>query len=94
MSSGISDTNPVAEQMLIALLRQARMARRIELAAALISFVIEIAIEHCAVAYSEASALEIDLLFVEQQYGLALIACVLRSCHRQGIKTNETPLHL
>jgi hypothetical protein len=29
--------------MLIALLRQARMARRIELAAALISFVIEIA---------------------------------------------------
>jgi hypothetical protein len=43
MSSEISDTNPVAEQMLIALLRQARMARRIELAAMLISFVIEIA---------------------------------------------------
>jgi hypothetical protein len=72
MQSGISDTNPEAEQVQIALLRQAGMARRVELAAELTSFAIEGAYTALRCRYPEASALEIDLLFVEQQYGLAL----------------------
>jgi hypothetical protein len=38
MQSGISGANPEAEQVQIALLRQAGMARRVELAAELTSF--------------------------------------------------------
>ena len=41
--SGICDTTPAAEQVQIALLRQAGMARRVELAADLTSFAIEAA---------------------------------------------------
>jgi len=72
MPSGISDTNPAAEQVQIALLRQAGMARRVDLAAELTSFAIEGAYTALRRRYPEASALELDLLFAEQQYGLAL----------------------
>ena len=72
MPSGISDTNPAAEQVQIALLRQADMARRVELAAELTSFAVEAAYTALRRRYPAASALESDLLFVEQGYGLAL----------------------
>lgn len=72
MPSSISDTNPAAEQVQIALLRQAGMARRVELAAELTSFAIEAAYTALRRRYPEANALEIKLLFAEQQYGLAL----------------------
>jgi hypothetical protein len=48
------------------------MARRVDLAAGLTSIAIERAYTALRRRYPEASALEIDLLFVEQQYGLAL----------------------
>jgi hypothetical protein len=72
MPSVISDTSQAAEQMQLALLRQAGMVRRVDLAAELTSFAIEAAYTTFRRRYPEASALEIDLLFVEQQYGLAL----------------------
>jgi hypothetical protein len=72
MPSGISVTSPAAEQVQLALLRQVGMARRLDLAAELTSFAIEAAYTALRHRYPEASALEIDLLFVEQQYGLAL----------------------
>jgi hypothetical protein len=72
MRSGISDTNPAAEQVQLALLRQAGMARRVDLAAEMTSFAIEGAYTALRRRYPEASALELDLLFAEQQYGLAL----------------------
>jgi len=72
MSSEISDTNQAAEQVQLALLRQAGMARRVDLAADLTNFAIEGAYTALRRRYPEASALEIKLLFVEQQYGLAL----------------------
>ena len=68
----ISDTNQAAEEVQIALLRQAGMARRIELAAELTTFAIEAAYTALRRRYPEVSALEINLLFVEQQYGLTL----------------------
>lgn len=70
--SGISDTNPTAEQVQIALLRQAGMARRVDLAAELTSFAIEGAYTALRIRYPKASVMEIKLLFVEQQYGLEL----------------------
>jgi hypothetical protein len=72
MASGISDTNPAAAQVQIALLRQAGMARRVELAAEMTSFAIDAAYTAVRRRYPAANALEINLLFVEQQYGLAL----------------------
>ena len=69
--TGILDINPAAEQVQLALLHQAGMARRIDLAAELTSFALEgtyTALRRC---YPEASVLETHLLFVEQQYGLA-----------------------
>ena len=69
MPSGISDTSPAAEQVQLTLLRQAGMARRVDLAAELTSFAIEAAYTALRRRYPEASALEVKLLFVEQQYG-------------------------
>lgn len=72
MLSGISDTSPAAEQVQLALLRQAGMACRVDLAAELTSFAIEAAYTALRRRYPDASALEIKLLFVEQHYGLTL----------------------
>lgn len=72
MPSGISDTHPAAEQVQIALLRQASMVRRIDLAAEMTSFAIEGAYSALRRRYPEASTLELDLLFAEQHYGLEL----------------------
>lgn len=74
MSSGISDMSQAAEQVQVVLLRQAGMARRVDLAAELTSFVIEAAYTALRRRYQEASKLEIELRFVEQQYGLTLAA--------------------
>jgi len=72
MPSGILDTHRVAEQVQIALLRQAGIARRVDLTAQVTSFAIEAAYTALRIRYPEASALEIKLLFVKQQYGLTL----------------------
>jgi hypothetical protein len=61
-----------AEQVQIALLRQAGMAGRVEFAAELTSFAIGAAYTALRRRYPTASALELKLLFVEQQYGLPL----------------------
>ena len=72
MPSRVSDTSQAAEQVQIMLLRQAGMARRVELAAEMTSLAIEGAYTALRRRYPEASYTEIDLLFTEQQYGLAL----------------------
>lgn len=72
MPQGISDTTQAAEQVQIALLRQAGMARRVDLAAEMTRFAIEGAYTAIRRRYPEASTLELDLLFAEQQYGLEL----------------------
>jgi hypothetical protein len=59
MPSGISGTNQAAEQVQIMLLRQAGMARRVDLAAELTSFAIEGAYTALRRRYPEASALEL-----------------------------------
>ena len=72
MSSGLNDTKPSAEQVQIELLRQAGMVRRLELAGEMTRFAIDGARAALRRRYPEASELEISLLFVEYNYGLAL----------------------
>lgn len=72
MSSGISDTNQAAEQVQIALLRQAGTARRVDLAAEMTSFALDGAFTALQRRYPQADAQEIRLIFVEQQYGAEL----------------------
>ncbi len=72
MPSGVSDTNQAAEQVQIALLRQAGTARRVDLAAEMTSFAIDGAFTALRRRYPQADAWEIRLLFAEQQYGAEL----------------------
>jgi len=72
MPSGISDTNQAAEQVQIALLRQAGTARRVDLAAEMTSFALDGAFTALRRRYPQADAWEIRLIFVEQQYGAEL----------------------
>lgn len=72
MPSGVSDTNQAAEQVQIALLRQAGTARRVDLAAEMTSFAIDGAFTALRRRYPQADAWEIRLIFVEQQYGAEL----------------------
>jgi hypothetical protein len=72
MSSGISDTNQVAEQVQIALLRQAGTVRRVDLAAEMTSFALDGAFTALRRRYPQADELEIRLIFAEQQYGAEL----------------------
>ncbi len=72
MPSGISDTNQAAEQVQIALLRQAGTARRIDLAAEMTSFALDGAFTALRRRYPQADEWEIRLIFVEQQYGAEL----------------------
>jgi hypothetical protein len=72
MPSGISDTNHAAEQVQIALLRQAGTARRVDLAAEMTSFAIDGAFAALRRRYPQANEWEIRLLFAEQQYGAEL----------------------
>jgi hypothetical protein len=72
MASGISDTNQAAEQVQIALLRQAGIARRVDLAAEMTSFALDGACTALRRRYPQADEWEIRLIFVEQQYGAEL----------------------
>lgn len=72
MSSGISDTNQAAEQVQIALLRQAGTARRVDRAAEMTSFALNGAFAALRRRYPQANEREIHLLFAEQQYGAEL----------------------
>lgn len=72
MPSVISDTNQAAEQVQIALLRQAGTARRVDLAAEMTSFAIDGAFTALQRRYPHADAWEIRLIFAEQQYGAEL----------------------
>jgi hypothetical protein len=72
MLPGTSDTRQAAEQVQIALLRQAGMMRRVDLAAEMTSFAIDGAYTALRRRHPAAGELEIGLLFAEQQHGLAL----------------------
>lgn len=72
MPSGTSDTNQAAEQVQIALLRQAGTARRVDLAAEVTSFALDGAFTALRRRYPQANEWEIRLLFAEQQYGTEL----------------------
>jgi hypothetical protein len=72
MASGISDTNQAAEQVQIALLRQAGTVRRVDLAAEMTSFALDGAFTALRRRYPQADELEIRLIFAEQQYGAEL----------------------
>ncbi len=72
MPSGISDTNQTAEQVQIALLRQAGTVRRVDLAAEMTGFALDAAFTTLRHRYPQADAWEIRLIFVEQQYGAEL----------------------
>jgi len=89
MPSAISDTNQAAEQMQIALLRQAGLVQRVDLAAEMTSFAIDGAYTALRRRYPEVSELEIGLMFAEQQYGLALAtrlrAALMPQTGRHGI---------
>lgn len=73
-----SDTSPAAERVQIELLRQAGMARRVDLAADMTHFALEGA--RCALRrrHPEASEIEIALLLAEQHYG-SMLAQQLRA---------------
>lgn len=72
MRSGRSDTTQAAEQVQLALLRQAGMVRRVDLAAEMTSFAIDGAYTALRRRYPTADEVELGLLFAEQQYGRAL----------------------
>lgn len=69
-----ADTGLAAEQVQLALLRQAGMAHRVDLAADMTRFAIAGTRAALQRRHPHASAIEIDLLFVEQHYGAALAA--------------------
>lgn len=72
MSSATTDTNQTAEQVQLLLLRQAGIARRLDLAADMTRFAIDGACTALRRRYPNANNQEILLLFAEQHYGLAL----------------------
>src|SRR5262245_7027215 len=95
MPSRISDTNQASEQVQIALLRQAGMARRVDLAAELTSFAIEAAYTALRRRYPGQARWRSTCYSSSSSMAWSLPpACALRSCHRQASKTNETPLYL
>ena len=72
MPSGRSDTTQAAEQVQFALLRQAGLVRRVDLAAEMTSFAIAGAYTALRRRYPAADEVELGLLFAEQQYGRVL----------------------
>jgi len=84
MPSGISDTNPRVEEIQIALLRQAGMVRRVDLAAEMTSFAMAGVFTALRRRYPAADEWEIRLLFVELQYGADLAQRVRASCTPQA----------
>lgn len=72
MKPRLTDTSRTAEQLQIALLRQAGLIRRIDLAAEMTSFAIAGAYAALRRRYPAASDLELRLLFVEHHYGQRL----------------------
>jgi hypothetical protein len=69
-----ADTTPEADRVQVALVRRASVARRLHVALALSASVIGTARRALARARPQASALELDLRFVELHYGTALAA--------------------
>ncbi len=69
MPSAVSDTNHAAEQIQRALVRQAGIAQRIDLAAEMTRCARDGAFTALRRRYPEADEQEIRLLFAEQQYG-------------------------
>lgn len=89
MRSGRSDTSRTAEQVQIALLRQAGLVRRVDLAAEMTNFAIHGAYTALRRRYPAADEVELRLLFAEQQYGHALAtrvrAVLMSQVDRHGI---------
>ena len=69
MRTQSSDTSPEAERIQIDLLRKAGVARRIELTFSLTQSAIELSRQGMRRRYPHASEEELDLLFVELNYG-------------------------
>lgn len=72
MRTQSSDTSPEAERVQIDLLRKAGEARRIELAFSLTQSAIELSRQGMRRRYPHASEEELNLLFVELNYGKEL----------------------
>jgi len=79
-----ADTSLAAEQVQLALLRQAGMARRVDLAAEMTRFAIAGTRAALVRRHPQASAAEIDLLFVEQHSGPALAARLRAALHAEA----------
>lgn len=72
MQSGLTDTDPDAQQYQIELLQRATIDRRVRLARALSRTVIRLARRAIRQAHPEKSEQEADLLFVATHYGADL----------------------
>lgn len=84
MPSRISDTTQAAEQVQIALLRQAGLMRRVDLAAEMTCFALDGVFTALRRRYPEVDEHEIGLLFAEQQYGAVLAQQVRAAQARQA----------
>jgi len=84
MRTQSSDTSPEAERVQIDLLRKAGVARRIELTFSLTQSAIELSRQGMRRRYPYASEKELDLLFVELNYGKELADCVRMALKRKG----------
>lgn len=76
MRTQSSDTSPEAERVQIELLRKAGVARRIELTFSLTQSAIELSRQGMRRRYPHASEEELNLLFIELNYGKELADCV------------------
>lgn len=83
MRTQSSDTSPEAERVQIELLRKAGVARRIELTFSLTQGAIELSRQGMRRRYPHASEEELDLLFVELNYGKELANCVRTTLARK-----------
>jgi hypothetical protein len=83
MRTQSSDTSPEAERVQIDLLRKAGVARRIELTFSLTQGAIELSRQGMRRRYPHASEEELDLLFVELNYGKELANSVRTTLARK-----------
>lgn len=83
MRTQSSDTSPKAERVQIELLRKAGVARRIELTFSLTQSAIELSRQGMQRRYPQASEEELNLLFVEFNYGKELAERVRKALSRK-----------
>lgn len=84
MRPGLSDTNHAVEQIQIALLREAGLVRRVDLAVEMTTFAIDAAYSALRRRHPNLSDVEIRLLFAEQHYGPTLATRLRAALLPQG----------